>query len=350
MAANNDVVFLLQGDQLVELSRVPYSLEDHFQAHLAQHPELLGGGQYMGTEPRRWLLVTRELPVPDKADGSGRWSLDHLFVDQDATPTLVEVKRASDTRLRREVVGQMLDYAANGIRYWPVGVLRQRWESSLGGADPREAIESFAGRDADQFWGEVEDNLRTGRVRMLFVSESIPTELQTIIEYLNEQMANAEVLGVAIARYEGQGLSLLVPRVVGSSARLQRTKQAARGRSYEEYLVDGGEVAVEVDDRLRELAEEHGLQTRRTPAALQVRTALGDRDAAQYYPGFRLITLNLEPLRSRGHEALATAILEEASTITLRPLTEKQPNIPLDDALREWGRVEAIIVRIASAG
>jgi hypothetical protein len=31
-------------------------------------------------------------------------------LDQDAVPTLVEVKRSSDTRIRREVMGQMSDY------------------------------------------------------------------------------------------------------------------------------------------------------------------------------------------------------------------------------------------------
>jgi hypothetical protein len=46
--------------------------------------------------------------------GGAWWSLDHLVVDQDAVPTFVEVKRASDTPARREVVAQMLDYAANG--------------------------------------------------------------------------------------------------------------------------------------------------------------------------------------------------------------------------------------------
>ena len=40
-----------------------------------------------------------------------RWSLDHLFVSRTGIPVLIEVKRASDTRLRREVVGQLLDYA-----------------------------------------------------------------------------------------------------------------------------------------------------------------------------------------------------------------------------------------------
>jgi hypothetical protein len=64
--------------------------------------------------PRRWLLVTREagIALPGGAGGS-RWSLDHLFLDQDGIPTLVEVKRASDPRGRREVVAQMLDYAAS---------------------------------------------------------------------------------------------------------------------------------------------------------------------------------------------------------------------------------------------
>ena len=47
-----------------------------------------------------------------------RWSLDHLFLDQEGIPTFVECKRSTDTRARREVVAQMLDYAANGLQYW----------------------------------------------------------------------------------------------------------------------------------------------------------------------------------------------------------------------------------------
>jgi hypothetical protein len=48
------------------------------------------------------------------------------FVDQDAVPTFVEVKRSSDTRLRREVVGQMLDYAANASAHWDAGAPAQQ--------------------------------------------------------------------------------------------------------------------------------------------------------------------------------------------------------------------------------
>ncbi len=104
MSIDGDAVFLIKDGRLAELHRAPFELEGDFQEQLALHPQLLGGSQYGVGEARRWLLVMREVPVPDTSGGPGRWSLDHLYVDQDAIPTLVEVKRASDTRLRREVV------------------------------------------------------------------------------------------------------------------------------------------------------------------------------------------------------------------------------------------------------
>ena len=81
-------------------------------------------------DPRRWLLVRREMGVPDEELGSDRWSLDHLFLDQDAMPTLVEVKRSSDTRIRREVVGKMLDYAANAVAHWSIDQIIAEFRTS----------------------------------------------------------------------------------------------------------------------------------------------------------------------------------------------------------------------------
>src|SRR5688500_6659423 len=100
------------------MDETPYGEEIVIQTLLEKHPDLLPGDQITPGDPRRWLLVTGEMPVPDVLDGVGRWSLDHLLLDQHGTPTFVECKRAVDTRSRREVVAQMLDYAANGIEYW----------------------------------------------------------------------------------------------------------------------------------------------------------------------------------------------------------------------------------------
>jgi len=85
--------------------------------------------------PRRWQLVRREAGIPDQEGGGAWWPVDHLLAGQDAVPTFAGVKRASDTRARREVVAQMLDYAANGPAFWHLGQLRGWFE----GDDPHAA-------------------------------------------------------------------------------------------------------------------------------------------------------------------------------------------------------------------
>ena len=77
-----------------------YDSEFLLQELLAKYPDLLAGEQINCDVPRRWLLVTREMSIPGEEDGSGRWSVDHLFLDQEGIPTLIEVKRSTDTRIQ----------------------------------------------------------------------------------------------------------------------------------------------------------------------------------------------------------------------------------------------------------
>lgn len=224
-------IFLLRGDnELFELSAQPYVREDLLQELLARYPNLLAGDQMDPSTPRRWLLVRREAPVPDTLDGSGRWSLDHLFLDQDGVPTLVEVKRASDTRGRREVVAQMLDYAANGVAYWPVETIRAAFEqrAQADAQDAEQLLLDLIGPDADVevFWAKVKVNLQAGRIRMVFVSDEIGPELRRIIEFLNVQMDPAEVLAVEVKQYVGADFRGLVPRLVGQTAEATQRKSA----------------------------------------------------------------------------------------------------------------------------
>src|SRR5713101_6616197 len=126
---SNPGIFLIQANgELVEMNEQAYNSEDLLQELLAKYPALLAGNQIDPKAPRKWLFIERESTVPSKEGGGGRWSADHLFLDQDAIPTIVEVKRSSDTRIRREVVGQMLDYAANAVVYWPVERIRAEFE------------------------------------------------------------------------------------------------------------------------------------------------------------------------------------------------------------------------------
>ncbi len=46
--------------QLSPLEASPFTLEEELQVLIAEHPELLDGEQIRPSDPRRWLLVTRE--------------------------------------------------------------------------------------------------------------------------------------------------------------------------------------------------------------------------------------------------------------------------------------------------
>ncbi|MBE7483593.1 MAG: hypothetical protein HS104_26895 [Polyangiaceae bacterium] len=205
--------------KLVEMASQKYDSEDLLQRLLAEYPSLLAGDQIDPTSPRRWLLVSRETGVPDATGAADRWALDHLFLDQDGIPTLVEVKRSSDTRIRREVVGQMLDYAANGVAYWPADQVRSSLASrcEASGSNIDHVLREFLGPDVEhqQFWNQVETNLHAGRIRMVFVADEIPQELRRVVEFLNEQMHPSEVLAVQIRLFAGEGLRTLVPQVFG---------------------------------------------------------------------------------------------------------------------------------------
>ena len=195
------------------MRETPYEAEDVLQALIAKFPSLLAGDQYSGASARRWLLVGREAALPDDEDGGGRWSVDHLFLDQDAVPTLVEVKRSSDTRIRREVVGQMLDYAANGVVYWPLEQLRAclRASASATAAIRTRYRGAVLGEESDveDVLGSVGENLQAGRVRMVFVSDEIPRELRRVVEFLNGQMNRRgdRDRGQAVPRRRGPGRS-----------------------------------------------------------------------------------------------------------------------------------------------
>jgi len=181
-------VFLRRGEDLVAMVETPYEAESVLQQLLARYPTLLTND---GAAGEQWLLIRREAGLAI-GEASGRGYLDHLFVDSAGIPTLVEVKRSTDARIRREVVGQMLDYAANAAVRWGGDTLQRWFEEACAerGSDPEQLLlDAFpAVENATMFWDQVRTNLVAERFRLVFVADSIPSELRRIVEFLNGQM------------------------------------------------------------------------------------------------------------------------------------------------------------------
>lgn len=218
-------IFLRRGGTLIEMGEQQYAAEADLQDLLGAHPDLLTADG----EPHRWLLVSQEFGIGSEPGGAGRWSLDHLFLDEEGVPTLVEVKRSTDTRIRREVVGQMLDYAANALSYWNVEAIKARVETERDISDASEAVAAQLGADIDPdlYWKRVGTNLDAGRVRLVFVADVIPPELRAIVEFLNRQMSPADVLAIEVRQYvdDSGEHQTLVPRLIGDTQAARRAKR-----------------------------------------------------------------------------------------------------------------------------
>jgi hypothetical protein len=227
-------VFARRGDELVALREAPYEEERVLQELIERFPALLAADD---GEP--WLLVKREAGVRFGDLGDTVGALDHLFLDADGMPTLVEVKRASDTRSRREVVAQILDYAANARYDWGRGRLRTWIEERAAAAGDdaealvRDAFESVD--DVDAYWDQVERNLAADRLRLVFVADEVPASLRRIVEYLNEQMTQTEVLAIEVRQFvdEHGDHQMLVPTVIGRTAAADATKSTRASRRWD---------------------------------------------------------------------------------------------------------------------
>lgn len=234
----NNIFHIDSNNHVIQLHEERYESEELLQQLIENHPDILSGEQISPDAPRKWILISREMGIPGQEGGSDQWFLDHLFIDQDSVPTFVEVKRSTDTRIRREVVAQMLDYAANATRYWPMEHLRQIFE---GNNTPSALYDSLgiAIGEEDTFWEKVGSNLRLGKLRLLFVADEIPSSLQRIIEFLNNQMSDTEVLGLEIKQYISDDRHrTLVPKLVGRTAASTPMRKAQRTEWTEEAFLE----------------------------------------------------------------------------------------------------------------
>lgn len=291
------------------VARVRCSDESHeLQGALFNAHDLLPGDQIDPEDPRHWLLVRRELPVLDSSGTAGRWSLDFFFLDQDAVPTFVECKRFRDTRSRREVVAQMIEYAANSQHSLDAASMRRYAEASASarGVDLRDLFDAL-GSDfaaADELFERAEANLKEGRVRLVFFLEESPPELRRLVDFLNGQMTRAEVLLVEVGMYRHGDTIFLCPSLHGYSPQASALKKDFERREIrrsrplagdEEFLASletlSGKATVEKACELFQRLEALGVTRSYTPRSARFTVpACGDRtimllgvDAAMYF-------------------------------------------------------------------
>lgn len=205
MSAN---LYLLSNGKALELNEMLYDSEAHLQELIASNPHLL----LRDTDPpdSRLMLIAREYTIAESDNSMNSYSLDHLFVDQNGTPVLVEVKRSTDTRIRREVVAQMMDYASRAST-WDANALRILFRENN---RDEHLLEAY---DTDSFWDQVSTCLKAERLKLVFAADKITDSLKTLIEFMDRSMTDIEVYGVEIRQHKNENTTLLSSTIVGNA-------------------------------------------------------------------------------------------------------------------------------------
>ncbi len=186
------------------------------------HPAALPVGEI---EPSFGPLI----PVCTELDTRTAGFADALFLNPLGMPTLVECKLWRNPEARREVVGQILDYASV-LRRWTFADLqreaaRARREQ---GFDLSAHIQEHGGSadfDEAAFVDNVTRNLAQGRLLLLVVGDGIRAGVETIADYIQGTTGLHFTLGlVEMQAFElGDGRRIVQPRVLTKTLIVNRT-------------------------------------------------------------------------------------------------------------------------------
>lgn len=209
--------------------------EDRVQDLVHRHPECLPIREIdpLFADP---VSLCRELSTP-------AGPIDNVLVTASGLPVLVECKLWRNPQARREVIGQILDYAKELSRWSASDFQREVGRRTGGGSDAMLELVRSAGHTVDQiaFVDALTHNLRRGRFLLLIVGDGIREGVEAISEYLQGHSGLHFSLGlVELPMYElADGSRLIAPRVLARTQTITRTV----------VVVPEGQTVAEVDDQ-----------------------------------------------------------------------------------------------------
>ena len=184
----NPIVLNVDGS-MVSPTRVPFAQktfeEGWLQSLVEDHPEIL---PIADIEPAFAPAVSVGREVETKSG-----YIDNLLLSPEGYLTIVETKLWRNPEARREVVGQIIDYAKDVSR-WTFPELDEkvhaynvrRGQSKLGILDSVRKIEDIEESEEQIVVDTITRNLRTGRFLLLVVGEGIRESVEEMADFLQD--------------------------------------------------------------------------------------------------------------------------------------------------------------------
>lgn len=152
--------------------------------------------------------------------------IDVLCIDGDGVLTVIETKLARNSQIRREVVGQVLEYVAQ-LSKWRahdvVQVANQYFSATGVKIGERTAtlmdllltvVEEEPEAHHMDLYEKIESSLRKGKIKLVIASDSIPETLKDTVTFINS-FSNFDIYVLQIQQYQKEQLQIYAPTVFG---------------------------------------------------------------------------------------------------------------------------------------
>lgn len=171
------------------------------------------------------VALARQIEVPET-----RGRVDIFGVERNGTPVLIEVKLRQNQEARRAVVAQVLSYAASLRGSNIDSVLRSLKTAGFDESSILDAIGGDAPVDEMEFNRALETNLTEGRFRLVLVLDDAPSELVSLVGYLESISGGLLSIDlITVYTYELSGRRIAVPQRVDPQHYTPSKKQGGSG-------------------------------------------------------------------------------------------------------------------------
>lgn len=252
-------ILLIDGDKVIPLNETEFIEEGKLQDYLEKYPALIPLSDIV-EGAADLLCIGREV-------GAGSGAIDLLCIDKDSLLTIIETKLRKNRELRREVVGQIIEYAAYVSQWTADDVYRVASEyfsksdmvpAEYKGKTLDATMKQIVGEEFsdEDFRARIGQNLRDGKIRLIIAVDELIEPLRATVTFLNSQ-SNFDILLLQVTSFEeSKTRKVLIPLLFGYAQPPPPPKRPLNEEIFLERCRAGGhERAVELYSKVKALKE-----------------------------------------------------------------------------------------------
>jgi hypothetical protein len=221
MKKSQDDAFVFNGKSLnplpihqIQDNKLGRTYNEALNNLIENYPEIIPGNQISpnSKNPPEFCHLAKNIKI-------GNFRLDHLLVDQFGVLTQI-ITLPDKNQLNHITIGKMIDFLSNIKILWEKGDLLKRISNSWKKSG-KILLVSLQNQFSsiiidDQFFNNIVTNSRSGKIRILVVSNFINHDLKRMIEFLNVQFKSSQFFGLEIKFYGNDSSEMImVPKLFG---------------------------------------------------------------------------------------------------------------------------------------